>query len=237
MPTMRIVIPARMNSTRLPNKPLAMIGDKTLIEHVHAKACATEYPVTVLTDSSLLQEKFPNWDIRLTPEVCATGTDRIAYVAHEFEEDILVNCQGDLPFIDPYQIIDAAKTLERTGADVATLVHEMGPGGQEDPNTVKAICCQVAPDIDPNIMRAHWFCRSALKYGYHHVGVYAYKKQSLEILSLSRDRTPHEIAENLEQLRWIELGYKIAALKTAIVPPEVNTEEDLIQANNYYNHR
>ena len=234
MTTMRIVIPARMGSTRLPNKPLAMIGDKTLIEHVHAKACSTDYPVTVLTDSPELINRFPNWDIRLTPEACATGTDRIAYMANDFDEDILVNCQGDLPFIDPYQIIDAAKTLERTGADVATLVHEMGPGGQEDPNTVKAICCQVAPDIDPNILRAHWFCRSALKYGYQHVGVYAYKRQNL--LILPKERTPHEMAENLEQLRWIELGYKIAALKTTIVPPEVNTEDDLVRANNYYNH-
>ena len=232
---MRIVIPARMKSTRLPNKPLAIIGDQTLIEHVHAKACATEYLVTVLTDSQELIDRFPNWDVRLTPEGCATGTDRIAWVANEFEEDILVNCQGDLPFIDPYQIVDAALTLERTGADVATLVHEMGPGGQNDINTVKAVCCQVAPDIDPNIMRAHWFCRSALSYGYHHVGVYAYKRQDLMLLS--NERTPHEIAENLEQLRWIELGYKIAALKTKVVPPEVNTEEDLVRANNYIKTR
>ena len=150
---MRIVIPARMKSIRLPNKPLALIGEKTLIEHVHSKACSTEYPVTVLTDSQELIDRFPNWDIRLTPEACATGTDRIAYVAGEFHEDILVNCQGDLPFIDPYQIVDTALTLERTGADVATLVHELGAGGQEDPNTVKAICCQVAPDIE--IGRAH----------------------------------------------------------------------------------
>lgn len=235
MPTMRIVIPARMKSTRLPNKPLAMIGEKTLIEHVHAKACATDYLVTVLTDSQELKDLYPHWDIRLTPESCATGTDRIAWMAGDFEEDILVNCQGDLPFIDPYQIVDAAMTLERTGADVATLVHELEPGGQEDPHTVKAICCQVAPDIDPNIMRAHWFCRSALRYGYHHVGVYAYKRENL--LLLPHDRTPYELAENLEQLRWIELGYKIAALKTSIVPPEVNTEEDLVRANNYYNHR
>lgn len=235
MPTMRIVIPARMKSTRLPNKPLAMIGEKTLIEHVHAKACATEYLVTVLTDSQELIDRFPQWDIRLTPESCETGTDRIAWAAQDFEEDILVNCQGDLPFIDPYQIVDAALTLERTGADVATLVHEMSPGGQTDPNTVKAICCQVASDIDPNIMRAHWFCRAPLQYGYHHVGVYAYTKQSLEILP--NQRTPHEVAENLEQLRWIELGYKIAALKTKVVPPEVNTEDDLLRANNYYNRR
>ena len=235
MPTMRIVIPARMNSTRLPNKPLAMIGEKTLIEHVHAKACATDYLVTVLTDSPELKEKFPDWDIRLTPESCISGTDRIAWAATDFDEDIIVNCQGDLPFIDPYQIIDASLTLERTGADVATLVHELSPGGQNDPNTVKAICCQVAPDIDPNIMRAHWFCRAPLQYGYHHVGVYAYKRQSLMILP--NERTPHEIAENLEQLRWIELGYKIAALKTKIVPPEVNTEDDLVRANNHYNRR
>jgi len=235
MPTMRIVIPARMNSTRLPNKPLALIGDKTLIEHVHARACATEYVVTVLTDSPELKEKFPHWDIRLTPESCETGTDRIAWAANDFEEDIIVNCQGDLPFIDPYQIVDAALTLERTGADVATLVHELSPGAEKDPNTVKAICCQVAPDINPNIMRAHWFCRASLNYGYHHVGVYAYKRQSLMILP--NERTPHEVAENLEQLRWIELGYKIAALKTKTVPPEVNTEEDLVRANNYYNNR
>jgi len=235
MPTMRIVIPARMKSTRLPNKPLAMIGEKTLIEHVHAKACATDYLVTVLTDSQELIDRFPQWDIRLTPESCETGTDRIAWAVNDFEEDIIVNCQGDLPFIDPYQIVDAALTLERTGADVATLVHEMSPGGQTDLNTVKAICCQVASDIDPNIMRAHWFCRAPLSYGYHHVGVYAYKKHSLMILP--NERTPHEIAENLEQLRWIELGYKIAALKTKTVPPEVNTEEDLVRANNYYNNR
>lgn len=234
MPTMRIVIPARMKSTRLPNKPLAMIGDKTLIEHVYAKACSTEYPVTVLTDNSELIDRFPQWDIRLTPEACATGTDRIAYVVNDFEEDIIVNCQGDLPFIDPYQIVDAALVLERTGADVGTLVHELSPSSEKDPNTVKAICCQVAPDIDPNIMRAHWFCRASLSYGYHHVGVYAYKRESL--LILSNERTPHEIAENLEQLRWIELGYKIAALKTTVVPPEVNTEEDLIRANNYISH-
>ena len=235
MSTIRIVIPARMKSTRLPNKPLAMIGDKTLIEHVHAKACSTEYPVTVLTDSQELKDRFPQWDVRLTPENCISGTDRIASIVNHLNEDIIVNCQGDLPFIDPYQIIDAANLLERTGADVATLVHEMGPGGLEDPNTVKAICCQVAADIDPNIMRAHWFCRSALKYGYQHVGVYAYMKDFLQ--RLWPHRTPHEEAENLEQLRWLELGYRIAALKTTIVPPEVNTEDDLIRANNYLNHR
>lgn len=234
MSTIRIVIPARMKSTRLPNKPLAMIGDKTLIERVHAKACATEFPVTILTDSQELKDRFSNWDIRLTPENCISGTDRIASIVNHLNEDIIVNCQGDLPFIDPYQLIDAVNLLERTGADVATLVHEMGPGGQEDPNTVKAICCQVAPDIDPNIMRAHWFCRSALKYGYQHVGVYAYKRDFLQ--KLWPHRTPHEEAENLEQLRWLELGYKIAALKTKIVPPEVNTEEDLIKANNYLSH-
>lgn len=235
MPTMRIVIPARMNSARLPNKPLAMIGDRTLIEHVHAKACATNFEVTVLTDSSELKDRFPQWDIRLTPENCISGTDRIASIVNHFREDVIVNCQGDLPFIDPYQIVDSAITLERTGADVATLVHDIGSGGQEDPNTVKAICCQVAADIDPKIMRAHWFCRSSLKYGYQHVGVYAYSREFLQ--KLSPHRTAHEIIENLEQLRWLELGYRIAALKTSIVPPEVNTEDDLIRANNYYNHR
>lgn len=235
MSTLRIVIPARMQSTRLPNKPLAMIGDKTLIEHVYEKAHATEYPVTVLTDTSDIIDRFPQWDVRLTPESCETGTDRIAYAAAHLQEDILVNCQGDLPFIDPDQIIDAAMTLERTGADVATLVHDLAPEAQNDPNTVKAVCCQVAVDIDPNIMRAHWFCRSSLKYGYHHVGVYAYKRETL--LDLPSKRSVHEKIENLEQLRFLELGYRIAALKTCTVPPEVNTENDLIKAIEYYSRR
>jgi len=228
---MRIIIPARMKSIRLPNKPLAMIGDITLIERVHQKACATDYLVTVLTDSQELKDQFPNWDIRLTPEDCATGTDRIASVADQFQEDILVNCQGDLPFIDSYQIVDTAITLERTKADVATLVHDMDLNKLEDPNTVKAICCQVAPDLDPKIMRAHWFLRSSLKYGYQHVGVYAYRREFLQVLS--SERTPHEVAENLEQLRFLELGYKIAALHTDPVPLEVNTPEDLEAANKY----
>lgn len=231
MNTIRIVIPARMKSSRLPNKPLAMIGDKTLVEHVYAKAYATNHPVTVLTDSQELINRFPNWDVRLTRESCATGTDRIVSVANDFQEEVIINCQGDLPFIEPYQIVDTALLLKRTGADVATLVHELGPGGQRDPNTVKAICTQVAPDIDPNIMRAHWFCRAPLTYGYHHIGVYAFKRELL--LRLWPDRTVHEKAEDLEQLRWIELGYKIAAMKTKIVPSEVNTKDDLIRANNF----
>jgi 3-deoxy-manno-octulosonate cytidylyltransferase (CMP-KDO synthetase) len=221
-----------MKSTRLPNKPLAMIGDKTLIEHVYEKAKATEFPVTVLTDSLELKEKFPNWDIRLTAEGCLTGTDRIASIAHEFQEDILVNCQGDLPFIDPEQLQDAARVLVRTGAEVATLVFEIDPSKQNDPNTVKAICCQVAPDINPDIMRAHWFLRAPLSYGWQHVGVYAYKKEILKILPSVK--TSHEEIENLEQLRFLELGYKVAALKTKPVPPEVNTAEDLEAANKYF---
>jgi 3-deoxy-manno-octulosonate cytidylyltransferase (CMP-KDO synthetase) len=226
----RIVIPARMKSTRLPNKPLAKIGRKTLIEHVYQRASETNLPVTVLTDSLELVDRFAHWDIRITPESCATGTDRIAYMAVDFKEDVIINCQGDLPFIKASQLLDAADILKQSKADVATLVFDMDPHKQDDPNTVKAVCSEINHG-NPYLLRAHWFVRAPLSYGYQHAGVYAYTKKTL--LSMPHQRSHHEVLENLEQLRFLDHGYKVVAYKTTPVPPEVNTLEDLTEANKY----
>lgn len=227
MLTKRILIPARMQSKRLPGKPLAMIGDKPLIKHVYDQAAKTGYPVTVLTDSDDIKAALPNIDVMITPEA-ATGTDRIASVAHQFDEDVLINCQGDLPFIEPQQII--AATLPLHTHDVGTLIFDMTENAQLDPNTVKAICS----NISGNDFRCHWFTRSSMKYGFTHAGVYAYSRFALKHYPL--DRSLAESIEDLEQLRFLEQGMSIGATRTYHIPGEVNTPADLELARRFYTY-
>lgn len=229
--SIRIFIPARMASTRLPNKPLEMIGDKTLIEHVHEKATATGFPVTVLTDTDELIKQFPTWDVRKTISA-NSGTDRVAAALNWYDESIFVNCQGDLPFIEPAQILQAVMCLEQYAADVGTLITEMPASKQADPHTVKAICT----DIDDQFARVNWCCRAPISYGYQHIGVYAFRKETLDELWPEK-QSVHEIAENLEQLRWLDNHCRIVAAKTYAVPPEVNTREDLEDARRYHDSR
>lgn len=229
--SIRIFIPARMSSTRLPGKPLELIGNKTLIEHVYDRAAATGFPVTVLTDTDELVKQYPQWNVRNTGNAL-TGTDRVAQAARWFDEDIFVNCQGDLPFIDPQQILQAVMCLEQYAADVGTLITAMPADRQLDTNTVKAICT----DIDAQFAKVNWCCRASVSYGYQHVGVYAFRKDTLSELWPAK-QSEHEKIENLEQLRWIDNHCRIVAAKTYPVPPEVNTLEDLEAARKHHEGR
>lgn len=232
MKKVRILIPARMDSKRLPGKPLAMIGDRPLIRHVYDKAAATGYPVTVLTDSVKLKEALPDVDVRITADA-ATGTDRVASVVDLFDEDIFVNCQGDLPFIHPMQILTSTLPLDH-GFDVGTIVYDISDSEQMNPNTVKAICSYV----EGNLMRAHWFTRSSLKYGFAHAGVYAFRRDALrKFASLAGSEKTIEEIENLEQLRWLEFGSTIGAMRVQQVEGEVNTPGDLELARRIYEAR
>ena len=223
--SIRILIPARMNSKRLPGKPLAMIGDRPLIRHVHDKAAATGYPVTILADDETVKEAIPDLDVRITG-TAETGTDRIAYAADMFSEDTLVNCQGDLPFIHPIQILSATLPLDK-GFTVGTIVYDISEHEQMTP-TVKAICSYV----EGNLMRAHWFMRAPLQYGFAHAGVYAFRKKDLSMFKVSR-HTMEQI-EDLEQLRWLECGATIGAMRVQHVEGEVNTPSDLELARRIY---
>lgn len=222
---MRIVIPARMKSTRLPDKPLAMIGDKPMIQHVWEKAIATGFPVTIATDDPVIKRTLPDAEVMLTADA-PTGSDRVALILEKYDDDVIVNCQGDIPFIEPEQIIASALALDYAG--VGTLVHEMEPARMNDPSAVKAICSG-----EGSFLQCHWFCRASLNYGYHHVGVYAYRRGILEAYS-RHPQTEHETIEKLEQLRLIEMGQPIVAVKINPVPTEVNTEQDLELARKIY---
>mgnify|MGYP006280741585 FL=1 len=225
MKSKRILIPARMQSKRLPGKPLAMIGEKPLIRHVYDRATKTGHPVTILTDSQEIKLVMPDADVMITDEA-ATGTDRILSVADRFSEEILINCQGDLPFIDPMQIL--AVTLPLETHDISTLIFDMTESAQRDSNTVKAICS----NMEGNLFRCHWFTRSSLSYGHTHAGVYAYNRSALG--RIPRERSPSEIAEDLEQLRFLEHGLTMGAIRTFHIPGEVNTKADLELARRYH---
>ena len=232
MKKVRILIPARMSSKRLPGKPLEMIGDRPLIRHVYDKAAATGYPVTVLTDSKQLKEALPDVDVRITKDA-QTGTDRVASVVDLFDEDIFINCQGDLPFIHPMQILTSTLPLEH-GFDVGTIVYDISDNEQMNPHTVKAICSYV----EGNLMRAHWFSRSSLRYGFAHAGVYAFRRPTLRTFALTADsENTIEQIENLEQLRWLEYGSTIGAMRVQQVEGEVNTPGDLELARRIYEAR
>lgn len=232
----QIAIPIRKDSSRLPNKFMQLIGDKPLIQHVYDNAKKTGFPVTVIVDDPEFKKLLPDCVVNVFNHNVANGTDRVAgWAKAEFggaDDDIIVNCQGDLPFIDPNQIVAAA--LATQFGDVSTLVSDLDPYKQKDPNTVKAI--GTGRDWSGGTLDMHWFLRAPLAYGYHHIGVYAFKRKTLvQYRDLKADR--HEDIERLEQLRWLANGFKITAVKTSQIPVEVNTPEDLDAAREYYEGR
>ena len=221
---MRIVIPARMASQRLPNKPLALIGGKPMIQHVWENACKTNIPVTIATDEPKIKKILPDADVLITKEA-NTGSDRVALVLEKYNDDVIINCQGDLPFIKPDQILSSVIALNY--ANVGTLVTEMSQDKMQDPNSVKAICTG-----NGKLLKCHWFCRSSLQYGYHHIGVYAYRRNTLKSFA-KQAQSFHENIEKLEQLRFFDMDEPIFAVKISNCGIEVNTKEDLNVANEY----
>jgi 3-deoxy-manno-octulosonate cytidylyltransferase (CMP-KDO synthetase) len=246
-----VVIPARYGSTRLPGKPLLDIGGKPMVQHVVVRACASAAAsVTVATDDARVARavsdpREPGRDIAvLTDPALPSGTDRAAVVAglRGWPDDtIVVNVQGDEPFVSPALIDQVAALLrQRPGAAIATLVTPMTSVEHWlDPNVVKvvvdadgyALYFSRAPipwDRDAMATRATvpHACPGALR----HVGMYAYRVSALRTLT-RWTTTALERIERLEQLRALEHGMRIAVGVCVEVPaPGVDTENDLAAA-------
>lgn len=216
-----VVIPVRLDSSRLPDKFRRMIGDKTLLEHVYENASKAGFLTTIVADDPVFYDLLPDANISIVSNA-KNGTERVAkYASVGNDDDIIVNCQGDLPFVTPTHILSAI--LASHYGDVGTIVTKMDAAKQHDPNTVKAICSN---GDGKNAMQAHWFLRAPLSYGYHHLGVYAFKRKTLrEYCNFKQSK--FENAERLEQLRWLDMGKSIAAIEVADQIHEVNTLEDL----------
>jgi len=231
------VIPARLGSTRLPRKPLAMIGDKPMVQHTYEKAklCQDLTKVVVATDSEEIADvvRQLDGDVEMTSPDIKTGSDRVAEVAKRYPEmDVIVNLQGDEPFIKPNMLSQLVQPfIQGENPEMSTLAYPLNFETEyHDPNIVKVIM-----DAHQN---AIYFSRAATPHFrqeskdatvLHHMGLYAFSRQFLQEFT-RMPQTPLEIAESLEQLRAIENGHKIRVCKIDDKTLEINTPEELMQA-------
>ena len=207
-----IVIPARLASTRFPNKMLCDVGGQTLIRRVYEQCLSTGFDVYVATDSEDIAAEVSNALLVYDSE---NGTARIAKAIDQMSHyDAIINVQGDMVKV-PVEDVKKLPSLLNI-YDVATLKHPMADGQRHDPNTVKVISSGT---------EAHWFCRAPLKYGDWHYGIYAYRMDALKKYQ-TLTVYPEENIESLEQLRWIQNGYTIGIIDAGVAA-EINTPEDL----------
>lgn len=213
------MIPARFASRRFEGKPLVSLGGKPLVQHVYerAGACPLFSKVVVATDSERIKSAVEGFGgrVAMTSPKHLSGTDRVAEVASADSADIVVNVQGDEPFVNPRVLEQVVRPLlDPDGPPMSTLCKRIESSDMlEDPNVVKVVADTRG--------RALYFSRSAVPYlgrdagggAWEHIGIYAYRRDFL--LRFSRmDPTPLEGVEGLEQLRALESGYSIAVVPT-----------------------
>lgn len=240
------VIPARYASTRLPGKPLATILDKPMIEWVYRsvkKSRLIEQIIVATDDQRVFAEvKRFGGEVVMTPLDIQTGSDRIAYVAKQLlEAEIIVNVQGDEPFVSGALIDDAIMPLlVDPKLQVSTLVKKISNQDElNNPSTVKVVF--------DNFSNAIYFSRSPIPYSrdsvsitseitagkfFKHIGLYVYRKDFL-LYYTKLPQSSLEKAEKLEQLRILENGYKIRVVETDFESISVDTPEDLYRARTY----
>ena len=230
-----LLIPARMASTRLPDKPLADIGGVPMIVRVWARAMAAKLgPVVVAAGEPeiVAAVEAAGGQAVLTDPDLPSGSDRIWQALGLADPggtcDVVVNLQGDLPALDPDQIRAAVAALEKSGADIATLAAPINTAADRaNPAVVKAV---VAWNADETLGRALYFTRAAVPSGegplWHHVGLYAYRREALEGF-VALPPSPLEKREKLEQLRALEAGMRIDITIVDTVPRGVDTPADL----------
>jgi 3-deoxy-manno-octulosonate cytidylyltransferase (CMP-KDO synthetase) len=234
-PQVIVIIPSRYGSIRLPGKPLVSISGKPMVQHVYerAKRAQTVHRVVVATDDQRIIDVVKGFggEARMTRADHRTGTERIAEAAVHEHGDIFVNVQGDEPLIDPLAIDTAvAALLEEPAAQIATVATAIRHAGEiMDPNIVKTVL-----DFDLNGM---YFSRAPIpwvrdsqqkihvKYR-KHLGLYVFQRDALlEYPTLPQGEL--EKVEQLEQLRWLENGWKIRVAEVEQDAISVDVPEDV----------
>jgi 3-deoxy-manno-octulosonate cytidylyltransferase (CMP-KDO synthetase) len=238
------IVPARYASTRFPAKPLVDIAGKSMVEWVYsqAKKSSSLSNVVVATDNQKIYDHIIKFggNACLTSEDHISGTDRCfeALQLQKEKYDYVINIQGDEPFIDPVQINLLASLLDGT-TELATLAKRIEKEEQLfNPNVVKIVFNQLyealyfsrstIPYIR-NVDQANWLSKYRF---YKHIGMYAYRADVLEKIT-NLEISPLEKAESLEQLRWIDNGFKIKVAETDIETLGIDTPQDLDQALAY----
>lgn len=244
------LIPARYASTRFPGKPLAMLGGKPVIQHVYEQALKAFDEAFVCTDDERIMNAVSAFGGKaiMTGIHHKSGTDRCyeAFCLSGSKADVIVNIQGDEPFIHPLQLETIKACFNDEAAEIATLVKPFLPSdgieALNNPNSPKVV-------VDDQ-MHALYFSRSVIPYlrgidpnnwitshtFYKHIGLYAYRAKTLkEITELPQSTL--EKAESLEQLRWLENGYTIKVGITNVETIGIDTPEDLQRAEEFLKSR
>ena len=240
------IIPARYASTRFPAKPLAMLGGKRVIERVYEQVAGILDDAVVATDDERIYDAVRAFGgkVEMTSTEHRSGTDRCweAYRKQGGEFDVVINVQGDEPFIQPSQLQALKECFNSSDIDIATLVKPFaesdGITALENPNSPKVV-------VD-NQMRALYFSRSVIPYlrgvekqewlrrhtFYKHIGIYGFRTEILKAVT-SLPQSSLEIAESLEQLRLLENGYKIGVGISDVETIGIDTPEDLARAEEF----
>jgi 3-deoxy-manno-octulosonate cytidylyltransferase (CMP-KDO synthetase) len=232
------VIPARFASTRFPGKPLVMIAGKTMIQRVYEQACQCQKltEVIVATDDQRIADEVLKFGgkVTLTSSKHQSGTDRCAEVATQHPDfDVIINIQGDEPFINPEQIDLLISCFNTPEVQLATLIKTIDkPDDLFNVNSPKVLI--------NHLQQAIYFSRQTIPYlrnypetewlnqhqYYKHIGIYGYQREALLAVTKLAPSSLEQ-AESLEQLRWIENGYKIQTRVSHHETVAIDTPEDL----------
>lgn len=227
------IIPARFASTRFPGKPLVDIGGKTMIRRVYEQASKSKLlqEIIVATDDERVYNEVKSFGGHavMTSPNHLNGTERCAEVAASIQADAIINIQGDEPFIHPEQIDLLAACFNDSNTEIATLIM---PSILKD-DLINAARIKVVVN---NRMEAMYFSRSVIPYVrnetnvpfYKHIGIYGFRKDILAKL-VTLEPTGLEQTESLEQLRWLENGYRIICAVTDLESISIDTPEDLLK--------
>ena len=230
------VLPARYAATRFPGKLMQLLGDKTVIARTYQATVATRLfdEVVVATDSAIIAEEIQRYNgkVFMTRSDHESGTDRIAEAIQDLDVDVIVNVQGDTPFVNGPALQKLIALFDDSKVQVASLMDVIQEASAlQDPNVVK-VC------VDQQ-MNSLFFSRSVIPYPrntsisithYRHIGVYGFRKAA--ILQFTQwPMTPLEDAEKIECLRFLEHGIPLRMALTEPMGVDINTPEDLVKAH------
>lgn len=237
------IIPARYASTRFPGKPLALLGGKPVIQHVYEKVAAVLEAAYVATDDERIYDVVKSFggQVVMTRTDHKSGTDRIEEAIEKIggEWDVVVNVQGDEPFVAKSQLDTICHCFDDSTTQIATLGKPFeSMEAVQNPNSPKIV-------VD-NMGFAMYFSRSVIPYVrgkeksswlthypfLKHLGIYAYRKDVLRQVTLL-PQSSLEIAESLEQLRWLQNGFKIKVGTTDVETVGIDTPQDLERAEEF----
>ena len=239
------IIPARYASSRFPGKPLALIGGKPMIQRVYEQAYKSLELVYVATDDIRIYNTVTDFGGKaiMTSPNHQSGTDRCAEAISGITPqtgkpvDIVINIQGDEPFVKPEQIDLLMKCFTEENVEIATLVRRTEPGEDIfDPNKPKVIINKAGDALYfsraaiPFIRNTEMIEWSMKHIYYKHIGLYAYRTETLKKIT-KLARSPLEISESLEQNRWLENGFRIRTAVTVWGNIGIDTPDDLEKAN------